>query len=190
MEDFKNYMLKFLKQKEKQRQEYLKHQGKQRQEDFKRLHESIERQEERFGKLLECLTKENDPENLDIFSQESVINSVGEFIYKPEEVTFEAFFRRYESIFEKKMGKTARREKSKTFTKQIRGGRTWKIRKFYSARQPGEVMFQETIQILTKIFGEQCSLFNTRWQCLNLTKKDCETDTTLASTVNRYCERF
>ena len=63
---------------------------------------SIERQEERFGKLLKCLSKPNDLGNLNIFSQESVINSVGKFIYKPEEeVTFEAYFRRYESIFEK-----------------------------------------------------------------------------------------
>ena len=29
-------------------------------------------------------------------------------------------------------------------------------------RDPGEISFQETRQILTKIFGEQCSLFNTR----------------------------
>ena len=50
--------------------------------------------------------------------------------------------------------------------------------------------FRETIQILTKIFGEQSSLFNTRWQCLKLTKKDCEDYTTFANTVNRYCERF
>ena len=101
--------LEFQKQQEKQRQD-LK-QGKQRQEDFKtqekqqkkdskRVHESIE-QEERFGKLLESLTKENDSGNLNIFSQESVINSVSEFIYKPEEVRFETYFRRYESIFEK-----------------------------------------------------------------------------------------
>ena len=88
MEDFKNCMLEFLKQQEKQRQEDLK-QVKQRHEHLKRLHASIERQE-RFRKLLDCLTKENDPENLNIFSQKSVINSVGEFIYKPEEVTFEA----------------------------------------------------------------------------------------------------
>ena len=98
MDDFKYCMLEFLKQQGKQRQEDLK----QRQEDLNRIHESIERQEERFGKPLECGTKENDPGNLNIFSQESVINSVGEFIYKREgEVTFQAYFRRYESIFEK-----------------------------------------------------------------------------------------
>ena len=41
-----------------------------------------------------------------------------------------------------------------------------------------------------KIYGELSSLFNTHWQCLNLTKKDCEDYTTYASAVNRYCERF
>ena len=72
---------------------------------LKRLHDSIERQEERCGKLLECLTKENYPGNLDIFLQESVINLVGEFIYKPGQVTFEAYFRSYASISEKDWGK-------------------------------------------------------------------------------------
>ena len=61
---------------------------------------------------------------------------------------------------------------------------------FTLLRQPSEVTFRETIQKLTKIFGEQSSWFNTRWQCLNLTKKDCEDCTTIASTVNRYCEMF
>ena len=84
--------------------------------------------------------KNNDPRNLNIFSQESVINSVGKFIYKPEEVTFEAYFRRYESIFEKDCEK-------------------WLDEK--NSGQHGEVSFQETIQILRKMFGEQSSLFNT-----------------------------
>ena len=50
--------------------------------------------------------------------------------------------------------------------------------------------FRETLQILTQIFGEQSSLFNTRWLCLNLMKKYCEDYTTFASTVNKYCERL
>ena len=61
---------------------------------------------------------------------------------------------------------------------------------FILLRQLGQVTFQETIQIRMKIFGEQSSLFNTSWECLNLTKKDCEDYMTFASTVNRYCERF
>ena len=102
-------------------------------------------------------------------------------------MTFEAYLRRYKSIFEKDFEKMSGREKSKTFTKQIQGGRTWKRRKFYSAEA---VTFQETIQILTKILEDQSSVFNTRCQRLNLTKNDCDDDTTFACTVNRYSERF
>ena len=55
---------------------------------------------------------------------------------------------------------------------------------------PGEVTFRETTQILRKIFGEQSSLFNTCWQCHNLTKKDYEDYTTFASTVNICCKKL
>ena len=59
--------------------------------------------------------KKKDPGNLNIFLQESVINSVDEFIYKPEEeVTFEAYFRRYESIFEKDCKRWPGEKKKKT----------------------------------------------------------------------------
>ena len=63
-------------------------------------------------KLLKCLIKQNNSGNLNIFLRESVINSVKEFIYKPEEVTFEAYFRRYESIFEKDCDKWPDEKKS------------------------------------------------------------------------------
>ena len=141
MEDFKNYKLEFLKQQKIQ------------QEALKRLHENTERQEERFMKLLECLTKQNDSGNLNIFSQELVINSVDEFIYKPE-VTFKAYFRRYESIFEKDCEKWPDEKKVKLLLDKFEAAEHEKYVNFILLRQPGEVTFRETIQILMKIFGE------------------------------------
>ena len=115
------------------------------QEDFKRLHESIERQEERFGKLLECLIKQNDPGNLNIFSQESVINSVGEFIYKPEkEVTIEASFKMYESIFEKDCEKWPDEKKVRLLQGKFRATEHEKYVNFILLIQSGEVTFLET----------------------------------------------
>ena len=61
MDDFKNCMLKFVKQ-EKQQQEDVKQQQKQRLKDFKSLLENIEWQEEGLGKLLQCLTKKTTQE--------------------------------------------------------------------------------------------------------------------------------
>ena len=83
----------------------------------------------------------------------------------------------------------ARREK-KSLLGKFGAAEHEKYVNFSLPRQSSEVTFRETIQVLIKIFGEQSSLFNTRWQCLNLTKKDCEDCTTFASPVNRYCERF
>ena len=45
-----------------------------------------------------------------------------------------------------------------------------KYANFILPKQPGEINFEETIGILTKIFGDRTSLFNARWNCLNLYK--------------------
>ena len=123
---------------------------------FKKSPWEYERQEERFGKLLECLTKQNDSENLNIFSQESVINSVGEFIYKPEEeATLEAYFRRYESIFQKDCEKWPDEKKVKLLLDKIWVAEHEKYVNPFLPRQPGEVTFRETFQILRKILGNE-----------------------------------
>ena len=56
-----------------------------------------------FSKLLETFSKrKNDPGSSNIFSQVSVINLIGELIYKSDkEVTFGAYFQRHEEIFQK-----------------------------------------------------------------------------------------
>ena len=141
------------------------------------------------GKLLKCLTKENDQGNLNIFSQESAINAVGEFIYKPE-VIFKAYFWRNESIFEKDCEEWPDKKHVRLLLGKFGAAEHEKYVNFILPRKPGEMTFRETLQILTKIFGEQSSLFNTRWQCLNLAKKDFKDYTNFASTVNSYCERF
>ena len=94
--------------------------------------------------------------NLNIFSQESVINSVGEFIYKPEEVTFEASLRRYESIFEKDCEIWPDEKKVRLLLGKFKLAEHEKYVNFILPRQPGEVKFRESIQILTKIFGVHC----------------------------------
>ena len=93
---------------------------------------------------------------------------------------FKAYFRRYKSIFEKDCEKWPNEKKVRLLLGKFGVAEHEKYVKILP-RQLGEVTFRETIQILTKIFGEQSSLFNTCWQCLNLTKKDCKDYTTFAS---------
>ena len=49
--------------------------------------------------------------------------------------------------------------------------------------------FDETVLILSNIFGDRSSLFNIRWQCLNLVK-GYEDFVTYARVVNRSCDKF
>ena len=179
MQDFTNCMLEFLKQ-EKQRQEDLKQQQKQSQEDIKqhqkwqddlkRLHESIEWHEERFEKLLKCLTDENVPGNLDIFLQES-INKCSRRIYLQKKWYSRHISEVTNQIFKKTVKNVPMRKKVRLFLGKLGASKHEKYENIFLPRQPGQVTFWETIQIEIKIFEEQISLFDTRWQCLNLTKK-------------------
>ena len=103
--------------------------------------------------------------NANSFSQNSEIHSISVFIYSSEEeVTFVTYFCRYEDGFqndcttwseEKKFGQSERE----------------KYANYILPRNPGEISFKETVLILKKNCGEISSQFNTRWQCLKLTKK-------------------
>ncbi len=50
--------------------------------------------------------------------------------------------------------------------------------------------FEETIETLSKMFGERDSLFHTRYKCLNIIKEDDEDFVAYAGKVNAQCERF
>ena len=91
--------MEFLKQENLHQEDLQRH----REELERQRQEDLKQQEKKFLKLLETFSKrENDPGSANIFSRDSVINSLGEFLYNPdEEVTFEVYFRRYEEIFQK-----------------------------------------------------------------------------------------
>ena len=50
--------------------------------------------------------------------------------------------------------------------------------------------WSETVQCLTKIFGERSSLFHTRYQYFQIVKDQNDDFVTYAGLVNRECERF
>ena len=89
-------MLEFLKQQEILRQQEMEKIENQRQKNLERHRKELEQQQQKkgFWELQETSSKcENDPGSSNIFSQNSVINTIGEFVYKPdEEVTFGAYF--------------------------------------------------------------------------------------------------
>ena len=62
---------------------------------------------------------------------------------------------------------------------------------YYSLlRCPWDCSFAETVETLKQIFSELTSLFNARFNCLNITKCDTVNFTIFAGTVNKECEWF
>ena len=56
-------------------------------------------------------------------------------------------------------------------------------------RKPEEILFDETIKMLSRIFDEPGSLFYTRYKCLNIIKQENEGFIFLRM-VNSQCELF
>ncbi len=52
-------------------------------------------------------------------------------------------------------------------------------------KHPRDYNFDETVETLRKIFGEQISLFNMRFNCLNITKSD-STDFSTYAGIERF----
>ena len=57
-------------------------------------------------------------------------------------------------------------------------------------KHPRDYNFDETVETLRQIFGEQISLFNMCFNCLKITKSDSTDFSTYADIVNRECEWF
>ena len=66
----------------------------------------------------------------------------------------------------------------------------YKYTNFGLPRRTGDISWEETVNILSSIFGEWVSLFQTRFSCLNMVKRENEDFVTYAGNVNRMCERF
>ncbi|KER33480.1 hypothetical protein T265_00595 [Opisthorchis viverrini] len=52
-------------------------------------------------------------------------------------------------------------------------------------RKPSDLTFDETVAVLSSIFGEQASLFSRRVHCMNLSKNASEDWVTYAGKVNK-----
>ena len=55
-------------------------------------------------------------------------------------------------------------------------------------KQPRDCSFVETVETLNENFGKHTSLFNARFNCLNVTKCDTEESMTYTGFVNKQCE--
>ncbi|CAH8676807.1 unnamed protein product [Schistosoma haematobium] len=122
---------------------------------------------------------------------ESIINSISEFQYDPEaNVIFSSWFHRCEDIFRVECSHLDDAAKVRLLLRRLGTQEYNKYVNFILPQNPRDVSFKDTVQILSDIFDEQSSLFNTRYKCFQITKSPEDDYLTYAGKVNRQCERF
>ncbi|BHF84813.1 hypothetical protein SprV_0902796500 [Sparganum proliferum] len=120
-----------------------------------------------------------------------IAGSVTEFLYDPQaHITFDSWYKRYEDSFSVDLAAQDDAWKVRLLLRKLGPTEHERYANFTLPKNPGEVTFKDTVQMLSQIFGEQSSLFNTRFQCLQLCKRDSDDFITYAGIVNRECERF
>ena len=113
-------------------------------------------------------------------------NSNGEFSYNLEErITFADYFYGYEDVFRKEYTGRVKGKTGRLLLQKFNPASHDRYCNYILPRKLGEISFDETVQILTNIFGKGL-LFNIRWKYLNLTKKEDDYFFIYAGVVNKF----
>ena len=149
------------------------------------------KQQMELMKLLTTQFSSSAPSTVAPTSFENAASSITEFIYDPHgHVTFETWFKRYEDLFNVEFAVRNDDWKVRLLLHRLGPLEHNKYANYILPSQPRDYDFEETIDILTKIFGEKSSEFNLRYQCLNLAKREGDDFVTHTGIVNQMCERF
>lgn len=124
-------------------------------------------------------------------SIESYLNPIPEFIFDADSGhTFEAWFGRIEDIFRVEFAAMEDTKRVRLLLQKLGPNEHQKYKNHILPKHPREISFDETVNILNKMFCEQMSLFRIRYNCLQLTREADEDYTTYAGRVNLQAERF
>lgn len=159
------------------------------------LDEQQAKADERFAAMLERLMPQQErayhaPAALQP-TLESLSNSITEFSYAPEDdVTFEAWFKRYESLFREDAALLEDSAKVRLLLRKMHTSVHDKFANFILPKTSDQLSFAETVDTLKCMFGPQASLFNVRYKCLKTVKRPADDYVSYGATVNKECERF
>ena len=131
------------------------------------------------------------PSETKLTSAESIARSITEFHYDPmAKSTFCTWFSRFEDLFRVEFKDQADNWKVRLLLRKLGSSEHDRYANYILPKHPRDYNFDETVETMRQIFGEQISLFNMHFNCLNITKSDSTDFSTYPGIVNRECERF
>ena len=142
------------------------------------------------SKLATVMSPETAPAN-NTQSIDGVANSITEFAYDPAaHVTFETWFKRYADMFKSDLAAQDDSWKVRLLLRKLGPAEHERYANYILPKEPRDVLFQETVETLTHIFSETSTIFNIRYQCLQITKHESDDYVKYMGLVNREASRF
>nr|VZI48095.1 unnamed protein product [Spirometra erinaceieuropaei] len=104
-------------------------------------------------------------------SVDHIAGSITEFLYDPQaHITFDSSYKRYEDLFSVDLAAQDDAWNVRLLLRKLGPTEHERYANFILPKNLREITFKETVQTLSQIFGEKTSLFNTRFQYLQLCK--------------------
>ncbi|XP_031335233.1 uncharacterized protein K02A2.6-like [Photinus pyralis] len=154
-------------------------------------------QQDRRLQLLEHTLKETvstNPSSVSNSSEliiEALANSIKEFSYDPEDHnTFDKWYNRYEDTFIAAKTQINEDAQIRLLLRKLDHPSHTKYVNYILPRTVKDFNFEETVKKLKAILCPQTSIFNRRFNCLQMKKKDSDDFVTYAGKVNRNIEDF
>lgn len=120
-----------------------------------------------------------------------VAKNIREFDYDPEEgQIFGTWYERHEDVFRIEAEQLDDAAKVRLMLRKVSTTVFNKYKDYILPKQPRDVTFQQTVEILKKLFGRKESLFSTRVKCMQMVRGESEDVISYAAKVNRLCEQF
>ncbi|VDP95032.1 unnamed protein product, partial [Echinostoma caproni] len=124
-------------------------------------------------------------------SKDTVAASIREFLYDPDTGTkFDSWFKRWEDVFRFEFSDADDGWKARLLLHKLGTKEHDRYTNMILFKRLRDFTFEETVQQLSDRFSEQASLFSIRYRCFKLVKNDTDDYLTLASIMNRVCEKF
>jgi hypothetical protein len=151
------------------------------------LQQAILQMAELLQKLAQPVQAPINPE----LTLESLATNISEFSFDAENgITFDKWYSRYEDLFESDAKNLEDAAKVRLLLRKLDTPLHTRYVNFILPKLPKEVNFTDTVKTLKNIFGAQTSIFNKRYQCLQLVKSEAEDIISYGGKVNRACEDF
>lgn len=122
---------------------------------------------------------------------DSLASNIIEFRYDPDSnVTFEAWYTRYDGLFSKDAARLNDEAKVRLLLRKLGPSEHDRYVSYILPKHPKDINFENTVSKLKSLFGTPESVISKRYRCLQVTKQPTEDYKAYACRLNKLCVEF